>query len=120
MRSLKSYGSWALVTGASAGIGMAFARALAAQGVNLSLVARRGDRLRALADELKKAHGIESRVIEQDLGRDGAAEHVAEQVRDLEIGILINNAGFSNAGRFDRVPVDRHLEMIRVNCMAVA
>jgi hypothetical protein len=119
MRSLKSYGNWALVTGASAGIGMAFARALAQQGVNLGLVARRGDRLRELADELKKAHGVESRVIEQDLGRDGAAERVAEQVRDLEIGILVNNAGFSNAGRFDRVPVDRHLEMIRVNCMAV-
>ncbi len=120
MRSLKSYGNWALVTGASAGIGTAFARALARDGVNLVLVARRGDRLRALADELKKAHGVESRVIEQDLGRDGAAERVTEQVRDLEIGILINNAGFSNAGRFDRVPVDRHLEMIRVNCMAVA
>jgi short-subunit dehydrogenase len=120
MRSLTSYGEWALVTGASAGIGTAFARGLANQGINLVLVARRVDRLKALAEELGARHGVRSRIVGQDLGRDGAAERVAEQVADLEIGVLVNNAGFSAVGRFDRLPREKVLEMIRVNCLAVA
>jgi len=120
MTSLKSYGEWALVTGASAGIGTAFARKLAAQSVNVVLVARRADRLKALGTELSEKHGVKTRVIPEDLERDGVAERLVEWVRDLEIGILINNAGFSRVGRFDRVPRDRILGMIRVNCLAVA
>ena len=102
MASLKSYGEWALVTGASAGIGTAFARELAAQSVNLVLVARRADRLEALAAELREKHGVKTRVVPEDLERDGAAERLLEWVRDLEIGILVNNAGFSMVGRFER------------------
>lgn len=120
MAELKSYGSWAVVTGASAGIGEAFARRLAAEGLNLVLVARRGERLRALADDLGRRHGIQSRVVVQDLGADGAAARVAEQVKDLEVGVLVNNAGFSSVGRFERVPREKIVEMIRVNCIAVA
>src|SRR5947199_5605856 len=120
MPELKRYGDWALVTGASAGIGMAFAHRLAAERLNLALVARRADRLEKLADELGRRHGVRTRVIAQDLGADGAAERVAEAVRDLDVGVLINNAGFSAAGRFERVPREKHVEMIRVNCVAVA
>src|SRR5947209_5336127 len=120
MASLKSYGEWALVTGASAGIGTAFARELAAQSVNVVLVARRADRLEALAAELREKHGVKTRVVPEDLERDGAAERLLEWVRDLEIGILVNNAGFSQVGRFDRVPREKILGMIRVNCLAVA
>ncbi len=120
MADLKSYGNWALVTGASAGIGMVFARRLAAQGVNLVLVARRADRLQALAAELGREHHVSCRVVAEDLERDDAPERIAAQVKDLEIAILVNNAGFSAVGRFDRVPLDRILAMIRVNCLAVA
>ena len=120
MPELKRYGDWALVTGASAGIGMAFAHRLAAERLNLALVARRADRLEQLAEELGRRHGIRTRVIAQDLGADGAAERVAESARDLEVGVLINNAGFSAAGRFERVPREKHVEMIHVNCVAVA
>src|SRR6266446_5703108 len=120
MASLKSYGEWALVTGASAGIGTAFARELAAQSVNLVLVARRADRLEALAAELREKHGVKTRVVPEDLERDGAAERLLEWVRDLEIGVLVNNAGFSMVGRFERVPREKILGMIRVNCLAVA
>ena len=88
MASLKSYGEWALVTGASAGIGTAFARELAAQSVNVVLVARRADRLEALAAELREKHGVKTRVVPEDLERDGAAERLLEWVRDLEIGSL--------------------------------
>ena len=120
MASLKSYGDWALVTGASAGIGTVFARRLAAQGLNVVLVARRADRLEQLAAELRAQHKVQTRVVSEDLERDGVAERVAERVRDLEIGVLVNNAGFSQVGRFDRVPLDKILGMIRVNCVAVA
>src|SRR6266478_3522133 len=112
MASLKSYGEWALVTGASAGIGTAFTRELAAQSVNVVLVARRADRLEALAAELREKHGVKTRVV--------PAERLLEWVRDLEIGILVNNAGFSMVGRFERVPREKILGMIRVNCLAVA
>src|SRR6476661_1953906 len=120
MAPVKSYGEWALVTGASAGIGMVFARRLAAQGMNLVLVARRADRLRALADELGRAHGIKAHVLAEDLARDGAVERIEREVASFEVGVLVNNAGFSTVGRFDRVPREKIYEMIRVNCLAVA
>lgn len=119
MQRLESYGKWALVTGASAGIGAAFARRLAADKLGVVLVARRVERLQALADELGRTYGVATRVVAQDLAAEGAAGRVAAAVEDLEIGVLINNAGFGAAGRFERVPLARHVEMIRVNCLAV-
>ncbi|MBI3770811.1 MAG: SDR family oxidoreductase [Deltaproteobacteria bacterium] len=117
MRSLPSYGSWALVTGASSGIGTAFTRALAASGVNVVLTARREDRLRALASEL--APRVETRVIALDLGLEGAPLRLADAVADLEVGILVNNAGFGMAGRFEQASYERLLEMVRLNCTTV-
>jgi uncharacterized protein len=120
MKVLTSYGSWGVVTGASAGIGMAFARRLAAEGLNVVLVARRADRLTALADELVRSHGVQTRVVPEDLSRAGAAERVVERTAGLEVGILVNNAGLSAVGRFDLVPRLKVVEMIQVNCVAVA
>ncbi|HJQ84719.1 MAG TPA: SDR family oxidoreductase [Candidatus Binatia bacterium] len=120
MASLASYGEWALVTGASAGIGTVFARRLAAAKRNVVLVARRADRLEALADELRRSSGVETRVVAEDLERDGAVERIEARVAHLAIGILVNNAGFSAVGRFERVPRAKILGMIRVNCLAVA
>src|SRR5262245_38722585 len=120
MADMRAYGEWAVVTGASAGIGQAFARRLAAEGINTVLVARRRDRLTALADELSQKHGTRSRVVPEDLEREDVAQRIGEQVKDLDVGILVNNAGFSAAGRFDRVSLDRHVAMIKVNCIAVA
>ena len=120
MVDIQTYGQWAVVTGASAGIGQAFARRLAAAKINTVLVARRHDRLAALADELTRAHGTQSRVVAADLEHEDAAARIGEETKDLEVGILVNNAGFSAAGRFERVPLDRHIAMIKVNCVAVA
>src|SRR2546430_17063883 len=102
MAALKSYGEWALVTGASAGIGAAFARKLAAQSVNVVLVARRADRLEAPAAELRERHGVKTRVVPEDLERDGAAQRLLEWVRDLGIGLPVNHAGLSPLGRVGR------------------
>src|SRR6185369_12187343 len=100
MGDLQRYGEWALVTGASAGIGVAFARRLAADGVNVALVARRVDRLEQLAAELGR-RGVATRVVPEDLERDGAVARIEQRVADLPIGILVNNAGFSMVGRFE-------------------
>jgi short-subunit dehydrogenase len=112
------YDGWALVTGASAGIGEAFARALAAEGFPLVLSARRQDRLEELALELSGKHGVEVRVVALDLGEAGAAERLADAVADLEIGVLIANAGFGYVGRFDRQDAARLRAMVELNCVA--
>lgn len=90
-------GRTALITGASAGIGEAFARLLASRGAALLLVARREDRLRALADELEHAHGIRAEVFATDLSQPGAAQAIvaATERMHLTIDVLINNAGFA-------------------------
>ena len=118
-RSLRQrYGEWALVTGASSGIGAAFARALARDGVSCVLAARREDRLRSLADELEKRHQVATRVVAVDLAARDGADRLAEAVSDLEIGILVNNAGFGCAGRFERQDRERMRAMVELNCMA--
>jgi short-subunit dehydrogenase len=112
------YGEWALVTGASSGIGAAFARALARDGVSCVLTARREDRLRSLADELEKRHQVATRVVTLDLGVRGGADQLAEAVSDLEISILVNNAGFGCAGPFEKQDRERMHAMVELNCMA--
>jgi len=107
------------VTGASAGIGEAFARELARQGMNVALAARREDRLRALADEIGTAHRVRTLVVPADLGREGAAEALWNAAADSrEIHLLVNNAGFGLKGPFDQLPLERQAEMVRVNCIA--
>ena len=112
------YGEWALVTGASAGIGAEFARALARHGVSCVLSARREDRLRELAAELEKNHQVATRVVAADLAAADGADRLAAAVADLDLAILVNNAGFGLAGRFDRCDPKRLREMVQVNCMA--
>ncbi len=112
------YGEWALVTGASAGIGAAFARALARDGVSCVLTARRGERLRELATELESQHGVATRVVEADLATAGGAAPLLDAVADLEIDVLVNNAGFGYAGRLDLQDPARLDAMVQLNCAA--
>jgi short-subunit dehydrogenase len=108
------YGEWAVVTGASSGIGAAFARALAREGVSVVLVARREERLRELAAEL----AVATRVVAVDLAAAGGPERLHQAIADLEIAILVNNAGFGLAGRFDGQDAERLREMVALNCSA--
>ena len=106
----------ALVTGASAGIGAEFARQLAARGCDLVLTARREDRLRALASDLRDAHGIGVDVIADDLGDPVApARIVAAATHDgRTVDILINNAGYGVPGRYDKVDWATHRRFMQV------
>ncbi len=111
----------ALITGASEGIGKAFARQLAALGKDLVLVARREDRLKALAEEVSAKHGVQTHVIAADLAQPGAAGALfAETERQgLEVDLLINNAGFGKGGEFTNIPFDAQAEMVRLNVNAL-
>jgi hypothetical protein len=92
----------ALVTGASSGIGLAFARVLAAHGHDLVLVARRVDRLEALAAELQARYRVDTRVIASDLADSAACERIVGALaeRSLHIDVLVNNAGFGVPGSY--------------------
>lgn len=113
-------GKWALVTGASAGIGEALAEELAAGGANLVLTARRKDRLEALAQRLTASYKIQTQVFLADLADPSAPEKILAFTRNkgIEIDLLINNAGFGKYGEFHSVPKERLLEMVQVNCSA--
>ncbi|MCF6524802.1 SDR family oxidoreductase [Streptomyces sp. JJ36] len=104
---IQHYGPWALVTGASSGIGRAFAEHLAAQGLHVVLVARRGDLLHELGRRLSAEHGVSHRVVVTDLSLPAGASAVVEAVADLDVGLLVSNAGSARPGAFlDTDPVD--------------
>ncbi len=109
-------GRTALVTGASAGIGEAFAEALAARGADLILTARRTDRLNALGDRLRTAHGVEALVIAADLSRPEAPEDIAAQVAAAgkSVDILVNNAGYGQGGHFEDAGWPVHRDFIEL------
>jgi short-subunit dehydrogenase len=113
-------GSTALITGASSGIGEEFARQLAARGHGVFLVARREERLRSLADDLERLHGIRAEVATADLADPAAVEALPGRVaeRGLDVEVLVNNAGFTTVGDVHENP-DRQVGMIRVNCEAL-
>ena len=107
----------ALITGASGGIGEAFARQLAALGKDLVLVARSEEKLNSLARELASLHSVQARVIVADLARhDSAAALYAETERlGLAVDLLVNNAGFAKGGEFSELPFDVQADMVRLN-----
>jgi short-subunit dehydrogenase len=119
MRDLR--GMTALVTGASSGIGTAFAEQLAASGTGLVLVARRGEELRRLAERLRAGCGIPVEVMPQDLAAAGATRALVERVdaAGLTVDLLVNNAGFGVHADLVTAEPARMADMIQVNCAAV-
>ncbi|MFW6067043.1 MAG: SDR family NAD(P)-dependent oxidoreductase [Myxococcota bacterium] len=109
------YGPWALVAGASEGLGAAFAERLAAEGVHLVLVARRREKLDPLCDELRRRHGVEVRALSMDLARPDLAEAIDQATADLDLGLVVYNAAFSAIGRFLARTLEDHLRVVDVN-----
>jgi short-subunit dehydrogenase len=112
------YGGWALVTGASSGIGTSLARQIAADGMNVVLSARREERLTSLASELERDFEVETRVVVADLAERSGQTELLRGVSDLEIGLLVNNAGLGYAGRFDLLDGEQLRRLVAVNCEA--
>lgn len=112
---------WALITGASSGIGAAFAQKLAARGMHLILTARRADRLEQLAQDVHIRHGTRSEVLPGDLSDPDWPKQLVEEInrRGLSIELLVNNAGFGIVGTLDTTDLDRVLAMLRLNVGAV-
>jgi short-subunit dehydrogenase len=110
------YGPWAVVAGASKGLGEEFARQLAARGLSLVLIARSADRLSALAAELSAQHKIEARALPLDLSAPDLAARVHEATASLDVGLLVYNAALSLIGPFLSQPIEDKLHLVDVNC----
>ena len=108
----------AFITGATAGLGAAFARRLAADGMGLVLLARDADRLEQAADDYRARHGSTVEVLPADLATDDGIATAERRVAE-GVDLLVNNAGFAQKGRFLDVPVEDELSMLRVHCEAV-
>lgn len=117
----KLQNAWALVTGASQGIGLELAKCFAQDGINLVLVARSAARLHALADAWQTEHGIRVLAIAMDLAQDGAADHLHRQLKEAGIRVtyLVNNAGVGLYGRYPTTAIEAEHQMIELNCLAL-
>src|SRR5260221_13139021 len=114
----KRFGPWALVTEASSGIGKEFAQQIAASGINIVLVARREDLLNEVGVQFSKRYGVEHRVVVLDVSREDFIGRLASATNDLDIGLVVSNAGTGNPGEF--LKLDRQLlhATLRLSTMA--
>ncbi|MDB6121435.1 MAG: Short-chain dehydrogenase/reductase [Pedosphaera sp.] len=112
---------WALITGASQGIGYEFTKLFAADGYNLVLVARDQARLKQVADEIGARFGIVAKIIPKDLTARTAPKEIFDELQTdkIQIDVLINNAGFGFQGAFSELELQRHLDLIQVNMTAL-
>jgi len=114
----EKYGPWALVTGASRGLGAEFARQLAARGLNLVLAARSEDQLKELAHVLEREYNINVKIIAIDLSREDLLDPIKKATDSLDIGLLVNNAGLSTVGPFLDMSADYLLSQFHTNARA--
>jgi short-subunit dehydrogenase len=112
------FGPWALITGASSGIGKEFARQIAASGINVVLVARRGALLNDVGRSLAKDFGVECRVVVSDLSQEGFLGKLAEATDDLDLGLVVSNAGTGNPGTFLSIRRQELENLLRLNTMS--
>jgi short-subunit dehydrogenase len=118
---VRAANGFTLVTGASTGIGRELALIAATRACPLVLVARSEDKLNELAREVREAHGVRAEVVALDLGEPDAPAALFREMkrREVEIEVLINNAGFGSLGRFHDTPIDQQLSMLRLNVLAL-
>jgi short-subunit dehydrogenase len=115
---VKKYGPWAVVTGASSGIGAEFVRRLAAEGFSVALVARRGELLRSLAEEVERRYGVETRCNVVDLSEEAAVDTLVAALNDLDVGLVVSNAGTGQPGHFLDQDHGDQLMRFRLNALS--
>lgn len=113
-----TFGPWALITGASSGIGKEFARQVAASGINVVLVARRQPLLEAWGEELRATYGTAYRAVSADLSKPDFMETVKQATHDLDIGLLVSNAGTGIPGPFLSIPEEMLLNIVQLNAVS--
>ena len=118
MNFQQRYGRWAIIAGASEGLGAGYAKELASRGLNLVLIARRAELLQNLGIQLSEKYSIKTKLIVLDLSEHDAAEQIVHQTMDLDIGLLIYNAAFSAVGPFLERSMDDHLRELHTNIHA--
>ena len=114
----KRFGPWALVTGASSGIGREFARQIAASGINVVLVARREALLDEVGRAIAKDFKVQYRTVVADLSQAGFLENLAKATDDLDIGLVVSNAGTGNPGEFLKIDREELESLLRLNTLA--
>src|ERR1700686_32458 len=112
------FGPWALVTGASSGIGHEFTRQIAASGINVVLVARRDALLAELGRAISQEFGVQYRALAMDLSQEGFIAGLADATHDIDIGLVVSNAGTPNPGEFLKIDREVLLTALRLNTMA--
>ncbi|HEY0601788.1 MAG TPA: SDR family oxidoreductase [Herpetosiphonaceae bacterium] len=114
-------GRTALVTGASSGLGVDFARHLAARGCNLILVARRENQLRAVQEEIRRRYGVDVQIIPMDLATDDAPQALYDQIKAAgkQVDVLINNAGYGLYGQFTEIEWEREKNMLELDIITL-
>jgi len=112
---ISKYGKWALITGASKGIGLEFSRQIAAKGLNVVLVARSENSLGLLASSIENDYAVKTRVVAADLTEADGIVQLFETTADLDIGLLVNNAGREDSGPFLQIPIDDAIKTIDLN-----
>jgi short-subunit dehydrogenase len=120
LRFRERYGPWAVVAGGSTGLGAAYVEELAGRGLNVVAIARNGGRLAELKSECEKSFEVEVRTIELDLLDDRAFDRVVASTKGLEVGLLVYNAAFPNAGPYLDKTVARQRSVVTLNCMRPA
>ena len=112
------FGPWALITGASSGIGKEFTRQIAASGINVVLVARRSALLAELGRAISQEFNVQYRALAMDLSQEGFIAGLADATRDIDIGLVVSNAGTANSGEFLKLDQQLLQETLRLNTMA--
>lgn len=115
MKTLREFGDWALVTGATQGIGAEYAEQLAAQGFNLVIVARREAELRKRAGDWTARHGVQVRPVALDLSQEAFLAPLLRATQDVDVAVVIANAGGGDLGAFAAIPLEHHRNTLRLN-----